>query len=97
MWIIIFGEGRRPVVTVHIGSQAVPEILVDRRDEPPLVLVADRSGTVMIWEATQDEPMSNTVVLTCRYIDEHQDLIRPTFQAENDAVRAAAIAKAEAG
>jgi hypothetical protein len=50
----------------------------------------------MTWEAAQDEQMSNTVVLACRYIDEHQDLIRPTFQADNDAARAAAIAKAEA-
>jgi hypothetical protein len=79
------GEGRRPVVTVHIGSQAVPEILVDRRD-----------GTVMTWEAAQDEPVSNTVVLACRYIEDHQNLIGPSFQAENEAARAAAIAKAKA-
>jgi hypothetical protein len=50
----------------------------------------------MTWEAAQDEPMSNTVVLACRYIEEHQDMIGESFRAENEATRAAAIAKAEA-
>lgn len=52
--------------------------------------------TVMAWEATPDAPVANTVVLACRYLDEHQDRIGPSFQAENEAARAAAIAKAEA-
>ena len=50
----------------------------------------------MTWEAAQDEPMSNTVVLACRYIEEHQNLIGSSFQAENETARAAAIAKTEA-
>jgi DNA-binding XRE family transcriptional regulator len=59
------------------------------------LLVVNRR-TVMAWEATPDAPVANTVVLACRYIDEHQDRIGSSFQAENEVARVTAIAKAEA-
>ena len=50
----------------------------------------------MTWEAAQDEPMSNTVVLACRFIEEHQNLIgRPSKPRTRPPERATAKAEAE--